>query len=137
MSFFERIRAALMRFMYGRYGSDPLGRAIIYTSLALLLLTFLTGFPLFYYASIFGYGWALFRMFSTRIERRKQENEVYLAKTVNLRRELRQALVRFRNRKQYKYFKCPKCGVRLRLTRGIGDKTITCRNCGHSFKKKA
>lgn len=137
MGFFERIRQALSRFMYGRYGSDQLGRAIIYTSLALLLLTFVTGIGLFYTLSIIGYVWALFRMFSSNIAKRSHENEVYLEKTANLRRELSQAKVRFRNRKQYKYFKCPKCGVRLRLTRGVGEKAITCRNCGHQFTQKA
>ena len=42
-----------------------------------------------------------------------------------------------KNRKDYKYFKCPNCKVLLRLKRGCGEKEITCVRCQHRFKQKA
>ncbi len=137
MKFSDRIRQALSRFMYGRYGSDQLGRVVLYASIILLFLTYATGFALFWYLAIAGYVWAFYRVFSRNTQKRSQENQLYLAKTEKLRREARQARVRFRNRKQYKYFKCPQCRARLRLTRGVGEKSITCRQCGHTFSIKA
>lgn len=135
--FWERIKSSFAGWMYGRYGADELGRATMYTSLALLVVFFLTGFILAWYLSIGGYVWALVRMFSRNHQKRIHENEVYLQKSEKLRTEIRQARVRFQNRKQYKYFKCPQCHVRLRLSRGCGEKTITCRKCGHTFNMKA
>ncbi len=137
MNFWERIREGLSRFMYGRYGSDQLGRAVLFVSIILLFLTYATGFVPFWYLSIAGYIWAFYRVFSRNTQKRSQENQLYLSKTEKLRREVRQARVRFRNRKQYKYFRCPQCRARLRLTRGVGEKSVTCRQCGHTFNIKA
>ena len=123
--------------MYGRYGSDQLGRALLYVSIALLFLAYATGFGLFFTLSIAGYAVAIFRIFSRNHARRAQENALYLQRTQRLRTEIRQARVRFRNRKQFKYFRCPKCRARLRLTRGCGEKTVICRNCSYTFKMKA
>ena len=44
---------------------------------------------------------------------------------------------RIRNSKKYRYFKCPKCKKLLRIPRGVGSVTITCKDCGTKFDKKA
>ena len=137
MNLWERIKFSISRFMYGRYGADQFSRAIVTASLILLLLTYALGIPLFWYLSFAGYVYAIFRMFSRNIEKRSQENQAYLDKTVKWRTECSQFKVRWRNRKQYKYFKCPQCRTRMRLTRGVGEKQITCRNCQHTFKQSA
>jgi len=137
MDFMSRIRAFLSRQLYGRYGSDELGRFILYASILLLFLSFALGSGLCWYLSIAGYVWALFRVFSRNMEKRRAENALYLQKTGRLRTELRQARVRFRNRKQYKYFKCPQCRTRMRLTRGCGEKTVACPHCKHTFTTRA
>ena len=46
-------------------------------------------------------------------------------------------LNRLKNGKKYRYFTCPKCKQRLRVPRGVGSVTITCKNCGTKFDKKA
>ena len=137
MDLFGRFRAFLARLMYGRYGADQLGRATVIACLALLLLSSTTGLGVLWLLSIAGYGWAIFRMFSRNLAARRRENEVFLQKTRRARTELRQARVRFRNRKQYKYFRCPQCRARLRLTRGCGEKTVVCQSCRHTFRMKA
>ena len=137
MRFLDRLRQSLSRSMYGRYGSDQLSRVTMYTSIALLFLAYATGIRLLMTLSFAGYIWTIFRMFSKNREARARENMLYLQKTEKLRTEIRQARVRFRNRKQYKYFRCPQCRARLRLTRGCGEKTVTCQCCGHKFTMRA
>ena len=137
MDLMQRIRAFFQKLTYGSYGSDQLGRAILYTSIALLFLSFALGIPLFWTLSIVGYCWAIFRIFSRNREKRAAENALYLQKTEKLRTEIRQARVRFRNRKQYKYFKCPQCRPRMRLTRGCGEKNVTWPHCRNTFRIKA
>lgn len=137
MNLWDRIKFSLSRFMYGRYGADQLSRTIVTASLVLLILGNLTGSILLIYLSFAGYVYMIYRTFSRNIDKRSQENQAYLNKTAHLRTEYSQFKVRWRNRKQYKYFKCPQCRTRMRLTRGVGEKQITCRNCQHTFKQNA
>ena len=137
MDFIQRIRAFFAKISYGSYGSDQLGRAVLYGSMFLLFVSFAFGSALCLYLSVAGYGWEIFRMFSKNRGKRQAENALYLQKTEKLRTEIRQARVRFRNRKQYKYFKCPQCRTRMRLTRGCGEKNVCCPKCKNTFKMKA
>ena len=50
---------------------------------------------------------------------------------------VRQFIVRLKNIRKYKYFKCPQCHARLRLPRKVGEVTVTCGKCRHAFKQKA
>ena len=123
--------------MYGRYGADEFSRAIVMASLILLIIGNITASLLLIYISFAGYIYMIFRTFSRNIDKRSQENQTFLNKTAKWRTEYAQFKVRWRNRKQYKYFKCPQCHTRMRLTRGAGEKQITCRNCQHTFRQKA
>lgn len=134
MDFWQRIRAWFSRLTYGSYGSDQLGKTTIYASLLLLFLSFALNNRIFWILSLAGYAWSIFRMFSKNREKRMAENRLYLEKSEKLRTPVRQAMVRFRNRKTYKYFKCPQCRTRMRLTRGRGEKQVTCPKCKHVFK---
>ena len=42
----------------------------------------------------------------------------------------------FAQRKEYRIFKCPKCGQKLRVPRGKGKIAIRCRKCGEEFIRK-
>jgi len=39
--------------------------------------------------------------------------------------------------KEHCYFKCPNCGQQLRVPRGKGKITVTCRSCGAVFEEKS
>ena len=39
--------------------------------------------------------------------------------------------------KEHRYFRCPSCGQQLRVPKGKGKITVTCRSCGASSRKKA
>ena len=124
----------LQRFMYGRYGVDPLNLTLMGAYVVLLVLSsFLFGFPL----RLLSYAWALlafYRMLSRQTDRRRAENAKFL--------EAVQPVVRWYNvrkcRRQDKdhcYFKCPNCGQQLRVPKGKGHIQVTCRSCGASFEK--
>lgn len=38
--------------------------------------------------------------------------------------------------REHKYFRCPNCGQMLRVPKGKGKISISCRNCGTTFQKK-
>ena len=78
-----------------------------------------------------------FRMFSRNIQARYAENEKFMRWWRPVSNRIRGAQGRFADRKTHCYFKCPECHALLRLPRKVGEVTVTCGKCKHSFKKKA
>ena len=130
------MRNAIQRFMYGRYGNDQLGFFLLGLSVALSLL-----------ASVFNFGilnllaevviiYALFRMFSRNTYKRREENSKFLRKVNPFLKwfRLQQTM---RKDKAHRYFKCPNCSQYLRVPRGKGKITVTCRSCRASFQEKS
>ena len=129
----NKIKNAIYRFMYGRYGADQLCRFLLIASFVVLLPTVfirsnvrLIFLIIFWIIVVYNY----FRMFSKNIYKRQQENNWYLSKTNYLK-------TRFKQRKEYRFYTCPKCKTHLRVPRGVGNITITCKKCGYEFDKKA
>lgn len=137
MSFFQKIKMSLVRFMQGRNGADNLGMFTLILGLVLSLLSSFTGSGILSLLGLALYIWTLFRMFSRNTVKRQAENRKYLDLTGNWKTKFRQFKNRLKNSKQYKYFRCPKCKAILRLTRGCGEKEVTCPRCQNQFKKKA
>lgn len=133
----QRIKDTLRRAMYGRYGSDKLGRTLIITGLILWLIAAFTKIGLLSWIGLALYFWEIFRMFSRNVQKRAEENQKYLQRTEKVRTSYRQAKNRARNSKQYKYFRCPKCRSYLKLPRNVGEVTVTCGKCRNQFRKKA
>lgn len=129
------MRAMLQRMMYGRYGYDQLSWFLLILYLALYVLTLLTRLNLFYILGTVGIFFALFRIFSRNIPRRRAENAKFLQVAGPLIRwwKLHSSM---RKDKDHRYFKCPNCGQQLRVPRGKGKINVTCRNCGVSFEEK-
>ena len=137
MGFFDKIRANLSRFMSGRYGVDQLGNEMVICALVMTVIGALTRFNLISLMADALLLLALFRMLSKNRYKRAQENQDYLAKTFKARQNASEWLNRMKNRKKYRYFSCPKCKMRLRVPRGVGNVTITCKDCGTKFDKTA
>ena len=80
--------------------------------------------------------WTLFRLLSRNAPRRRAENAKFLKLIGPLLRwfHLRRTIYRD---KEHCYFKCPHCGQQLRVPRGKGKITVTCRSCGASFEEKS
>lgn len=130
------IRNALMRFMYGRYGQDQLNLFLLVSYLVLYCIFLFTRFVPLYWVSLALLAWTLFRLLSRNAPRRRAENAKFLKLIGPLQRwfHLRRAIYRD---KEHCYFKCPHCGQQLRVPRGKGKITVTCRSCGASFEEKS
>ena len=137
MGFFDKIRAAVSCFMSGRYGSDQLNLTLIIGALIVTTIGSLSGVYFLTLAADALLLLAIFRMFSKDRYRRAHENQVYLEKTQKVRRAATEWVNRVKNSRKYHYYTCPKCKQRLRVPRGVGNITITCKQCGTKFDKKA
>ena len=137
MTFWQKIKAGLARFMQGRHGADNLGMFTLLAGLVVSLLSTFLRVPFLSFVGIALYVITLFRMLSRNHEARMAENRKYLELTSGWKTKLSQFMKRMKNRKEYKYFKCPNCKVLLRMKRGCGEKEITCVRCQHKFKQKA
>lgn len=130
------IRNAIQRFMYGRYGNDQLNIFLIVLYLAFYLLFVFTHFGLFYWASLVLIFLTLFRLLSRNFAKRRAENAKFMKVAgpalswLHFQRTIRRD-------KAHRYFKCPSCGQQLRVPRGKGKITVTCRSCGASFQEKS
>ena len=130
------IRNAIQRLMYGRYGNDQLNLFLMGLYLLLYLAFVFIRAELLYWISFALLLVTLFRLFSRNIERRRMENAKFmkaagpLISWVHMRRNIHRD-------KEHVYFKCPSCGQRLRVPRGKGQITVTCRACGASFQEKS
>ena len=136
MSFFQKIREALTRFMQGRHGTDNLGMFTLFAGLALSLLGMFTRVGVLSIAGLGLYVWTIFRMFSRNNEARLKENRKYIELTSGWKTKFSQMKMRMKNRKEFRYFKCPQCKTLLRSRRGEGEKTIHCPRCGREFHQK-
>ena len=137
MGFFDKIRAAMTRFMSGRYGADQLGMTMLWTSLIMSIIGSFGKAPVLTLLADALLILMFFRMLSKNRYKRQHENQVYLQKTYNARRSVSEWINRVKNSKKYRYFSCPQCKKRLRVPRGVGSITITCKGCGNKFDKKA
>ena len=114
------IRNAIQRFMYGRYGGDQLNVFLLVLYLIFYFISIWTNFLPLYWLSLVVIVWGLFRMLSRNLPRRRAEN----AKFMQLDKE-------------HRYFRCPSCGQQLRVPKGKGKITVTCRSCGAVFQEKS
>ena len=137
MSVLQKIRDGLNKFMRGRRGADELSLALLILGLTLSLLSSLVRFPLLYPFGLAAYVYSIFRMLSRNVEKRYAENAKFVSLWQGTRTATRQRVNRLKNSKTYKYYKCPNCHAQLRLPRNVGEVTVTCGKCHHSFKQKA
>ena len=137
MGFLNNIKANFARFMSGRYGADQLGLHMLWTALILSIVGSLSGLGILTILADVLLVVMFVRMLSKDRYRRQNENQIYLQKTYKVRTAVTEWMNRVKNSKKYRYFTCPKCKKRLRVPRGVGSITITCKGCGNKFDKKA
>ena len=139
--FLYKLRMKVVTFMQGRYGPDRLCLFLVWASLIVNVLAVMIGtFPISLILNLLSYAgwiWSIWRMLSKNRTKRAAENQWFLTRFAKVKTPIMQAVARFKNRKKYVYFSCPKCGMKLRLPRGVGNVTVKCSKCGHAFDKKA
>lgn len=137
MGFFDKMRASFARFMSGRYGADQLSFAMVVAALCMTLIGAFARVGLLTLLADALLIVTFVRMLSKNRYQRAHENQVYMERTQRARRAASEWVNRLKNSKKYRYFTCPKCKARLRVPRGVGHVTITCKSCGEKFDKKA
>lgn len=130
------IRNAIARFMYGRYGNDQLNMFLFVVYLVAMLLHMVTGSDLLDLVMAVLAVLIIFRTLSRNLTKRREENQKFLRKAGPVIRWWRLRSTIHRD-KEHRYFKCPSCGQQLRVPRGKGKITVTCRGCGASFQEKS
>ena len=137
----NRFRNWLVRFMYGRYGQDALGRFLMGVYLVLCIVSIFNSYV--YIATLLLIGVTYYRMMSRNFVARRRENERFLKMTAGIRRQFGKIMNSVRRnsansyeRQNYKIFKCPQCKQKLRLPRHRGKIEIRCRKCGNQFIRR-
>ncbi len=126
----------LQKMMYGRNGGDHLSLFLSGVYVLLYLLSALPHLGFLTWVALLPVALAFFRIFSRNLSRRRAENARFLTIISPLTRWWHLHRARRRD-KEHRYFKCPNCGQNLRVPRGKGRITITCRSCGVSFEEKS
>ena len=134
------MRNWLRKVMTGRYGVDEFNRFLNTTALITLVLSVLFKGVLgmfFWLLAIGALVYSYFRMFSRKTYRRRAENNAYLTLRYQVTCKFSGVKQRMQQKKYYRFFKCPKCGITTRVPKGKGKIRITCPKCGESFVRKS
>ncbi len=126
----------LRKVMYGRYGSDGLGFALIIISIALSVITMFIPVPFIGLVSLVPLLFCIYRMFSRNISRRQQENYKFQRFWYKVKGFFTGFKTRAAQRKLYRFYACPNCGQKVRVPRGKGNISIKCPKCSTKFSKK-
>ena len=127
----------LAKVMVGRYGVDQLTNAMLVLSMVLLMVALFFGnsivntilWTLAVLLLVAGY----YRIFSKKTSQRYQENQKYLRLRNRITGRFRSMKERLKQRKTHRFFKCPQCGVTVRVPKGKGKIKITCPKCKTAF----
>ena len=126
----------LRKLMYGRYGSDQLSTFLLVVYLLLYLLSSLLRLPVLSWVAMALLAWSFLRVMSRQPEKRRAENARFMVLAGPAVRWFKMQRT-IRRDKEHCYFKCPNCRQYLRVPRGKGKLTVSCRNCGVSFEEKS
>ena len=134
----RKLKAAIYRFMYGRYGGDKLNNTLWWSYAALVLVymvvfLFVDENPFVYLAYLLLswtiVGIAVYRSMSRNIAKRRQENERFTGFFKLIKNK-------HRDRKTHVYRKCPTCRAVLRLPKAKGKHSVVCPRCKNRFEVK-
>ena len=134
------MRNWLRKVMTGRYGVDEFSRFLNTTAMLSLVLSVLFNNSLSVFFLLLSFGsliWNYIRMFSRNTYKRRAENNAYLTVRYNLTRKASGLKQRMQQKKYYRFYKCPKCGITTRVPKGKGKIRITCPKCGEIFQRKS
>ena len=129
------MKEKLQRFMWGRYGNDRFNQFLMIVALVCLALSFF-GLRIFYVLALALLVYVYYRMFSRNMSKRSAENQWYLKKEMKVRSWWQRRKKLFAGHRDYKIFKCPKCGQssgcpdtkeRLRSTAENAERNLSAR----------
>lgn len=134
--FLNSLRAAIARFMSGRYGYDELSYFLAIIILISIFLSYIPGLQFISGLSLLLCCVLIFRSFSRNIPKRQAERTAYLQwerRCKNRFSVMRQA---WTSRKTHRFYQCKRCKTYVRVPKGKGKIKITCPKCHNEFIKK-
>lgn len=127
----NKFQYKIAHFMMGRRGFDQFSRDLATLAMILIILDIFVSGSLLSTLGLICFAYSYFRAFSKNLAKRQQENNWYITFVGN---KIRSYLKR--DRKNFTYFKCPKCKQSLRAPKGRGKIRVTCSRCHNVFEKK-
>lgn len=131
----------LANFMTGRNGMDALGVMLLAAAVALsaigVFVRSLAAYNVLRILSTLLIITAAWRILSRKVDKRRMENQRFLALTAGPRTALANVFGAVRGDRTHKFFTCPGCRKRLRVPAGKGKIEITCPGCGTRFSGKS
>lgn len=125
------------RFMMGRYGVDTLGKFNIGVVLGLIIINMFVGSGWLYGLELALLVVAYWRMFSRNIQKRYSENQWFVRRFGSIGAWFHRQKNYQAQKKDYRIYKCPSCGQKVRVPKGKGRISIHCPKCGGDFIKKS
>ncbi len=130
------MRNKFQNFMYGRHGNDRLNRFLYVVTIILLVLSFFFGTS-FLILAVALLVYTYFRMFSKNNYKRDDENERYCELADRFKNFWKRRWKNLKMRRDYRIYKCPTCGQKLRIPKGHGKVEIRCKKCGTTFIRRS
>ena len=126
--------------MQGRYGTDKLNNFLFVVFLELWFINIFV-FALVPTLIIDAFEIAviviiIFRSLSRNIAKRSAENRAFLPFYNTVTGWFKLTGKKIRDRKEYRYLKCPICKAQLRVRNVKGKHRVRCPKCGSEFDKK-
>ena len=122
--------------MYGRYGLDPLGIALMVLAFLLSIFLRFQPYTLIYLISYIPLVICVWRVLSRNLQKRAAENQKFMRVARPVFEWCRTLGPRLRTWGTHRYFRCPNCKQKVRVPKGRGKIIITCPKCGIEFIKK-
>ena len=126
----------LQEFMYGRYGGDTMNTVLLISGLVVSILGQLFNLTVLILIAYVFYGYSIIRILSKNIYARQKELYSFMKIWTPVQKWYKMRVMIWKDRKNYRYFKCPNCGQYLRAPKGRGKIEVTCQKCRKQFIKK-
>lgn len=129
-----------MIFMNGRYGTDTLNKFLFALFIVLWVINIfvfnLAARSIIRLIELVILALSMFRSLSRNINKRSAENRKFLKYYNPAKSWIKLSIRKFKDRKEYRYLKCPVCKSQLRVKNKKGIHTVRCPRCGSEFDKK-
>lgn len=127
-------------FMQGRYGNDRFNNFLYIVFFALWVINIFvwnrTASLVIDLLMLTVLVYTLFRTLSRNINKRSIENRTFMQIFDSVKNWFTLTQKKFRDRKDFRYIKCPVCKAQLRVKNKKGNHVVRCPRCGSEFDKK-
>lgn len=124
-------------FMIGRYGTDQLTVALLVAGMVLTFIGDVFDIHILTLLTYVLFIACVYRTLSKNTLARQKENLIFLKYWNPTKIWMKAKYNTIKNSKDYKYFKCPNCKQEMRVPRGKGNISVTCRKCQNKFTQKS